>query len=115
MIVFTIISTMLAAACVFAMYLDGKIQKHIFIHHPKLWKSFGYPSSSLWFAGAYAADYAEYSLAECKLVAFVKSANCEAFGDVELLRLKAFNKLVHQIVMFFFVCVLVVGYITFLA
>jgi hypothetical protein len=114
-IIFTIISTLLAAACMYAMYLDGKIQKHIFVHHPKLWKSLGFPSSSRWYADVYPADSAEYSLAECKLVAFVKSANCEALGDLELLRLKALNKLVHQIVALIALCVIIVGYITFFA
>jgi hypothetical protein len=112
MMVFTIIFTLLAMACVVTFYVDAKIQKHIFVHHPKLWGIFGFPLNS---RGLPDTDSSEYNIAECKLAVFLKSPKCVGLGDTELLRLKALNKLAHQIVIFMTFCTLIAGYITFLA
>ena len=106
---FTIIFILFVAACVLAVYLDAKIQKHIFVHHPKLWKSFCYPSSHHWFVDPLAAEASEYSRAKCQLFAFLKSSKCESLGDVELLRLKALNQFIQKVAIFTALSLLVIG------
>lgn len=112
MIFFTIIFTILAMACVVTFYVDSKIQKHIFVHHPKLWEIFGFPLNSRGHVDSLTGT-SKYNVAECKLAVFLKSPKCVGLGDTELLRLKALNKLAHQIVMFMAFCTLIVGYFTF--
>ena len=107
-ILYTITFILFAITCVLAVYLDAKIQKHIFVQHPKLWKPFGYSSDFHWFVPS-ATEKIEYAIACFQLSSFLKSSKCKALGDVELLRLKELNKLIQKIVIFTAFCMVILG------
>jgi hypothetical protein len=102
-----------AIACMLSVYFDLKIQQSIFINHPKLWKSFGFPSGFHWLVPA--TEESEYNKAGFQLDDFLKSPKCESLGDEELRKLIVFFKLIQKIALVTFICMVIVGGITFLA
>ena len=105
---FTITFILFAIVCMAAVYLDAKIKQHIFVNHPKLWKSFGYSSGFQWFVPAVKEKF-EFAIADFQLADFLKSPKCEALGDVELLRLKALNQSIQKMAIFTALSLLVTG------
>lgn len=110
---FTITFISFAIACMLSVYVDLKIQQRIFTNHPKLWKSFGFPSGFHWLTPA--AEESEHVIAGFQLAEFLRSPKCEALGDLELLKLIALFKLTQKIALATFICMVIVGGITFFA
>ena len=110
MTLFVATFTLFAITCMSSVFIDAKIQRHIFVNHPKLWKSFGYPTGFRWLVPS--AQESEYNKASFQLASFLKSPKCEALSDGQLLKLIELSKLIQKIAIATFMSVVIVGCIT---
>ena len=97
--------------CMSTVFIDAKIQRHVFLNYPKLWKSFGYPDRFHWHIPA--KYESEFIAANFQLNTFLKSPKCKELDDVVLQKLVENSKLISKVAIFMAFCMLIVGCIAF--